>query len=240
MGKTISSTHVALPTSGGDPLRFADAVGERTRGMDFQREGRHPQALACFERAEALFAKDNDLVQVAWTLQNEGLVLELVGRPEDAIGCFTRAERLFADHADANGADLMYRRRGDVLRRMGRQDEARREYAGALARYDGRHDPNGMINTRCSDAASLLHLRQDHDAKLELHTALTLLRSYHRKAGEYDFLLFARLAEVEQRIGEAKTSAAFRLEASRIIDNAGLRQDRSNPDIVALLPAYQG
>lgn len=239
MGRAISSTHVATlpPRDGDSPLHFADAVAARTAGMECQRAGRPEAAQALFERAEELFSKAGDAIQLAWTWQNQGQVLEQLGRIDDALEVYSKAEATFSQFKQIDGSDLIFRRRGDLLRRLGKHQEATEQYAEALRRYDARRDPNGNINTRSSLAANLLAVGDHAGALAVLHDALASLHSFNRKPGEQDYLLFIRLSVAERAAGNAAAADQYFSEAQAIAESAHLRTDQTNPDVVAAVQA---
>ena len=237
MGRAISSTHVATlpPRDGDSPLHFDDGVAARTAGMESQRAGRPQAAQVLFERAEELFSKAGDAIQLAWTWQNQGQVLEQLGRIDDALEAYGKAEAAFAQFKQIDGSDLIFRRRGDLLRRLGKHQEATEQYTEALRRYDARRDPNGCINTRSSLAANLLAVGDHAGALNVLHTALANLQSFNRKPGEQDYLLFIRLSVAERAAGHAAVADQYFAEAQAIADSAHLRTDQTNPDVIAAI-----
>ena len=242
MGKTISSTHIAVRVAGaGDGLRFAEAVALRSQGMDLQRQGDYAASLDRITQALHLFQECDNSQQAAWTMQNQGLVLEQLGRRDEALGRFEAATSVFRASNDLQGWPLMFRRRGDCLRRGKDLEAAGRAYEAALKAYVEHHDPNGIINTRSGLGALYLDLKRPHDALGMLTESAAMLRAYHRKGGEYDFLLFARLARTCAALGLPAATDLNADQARAIADQAGLRSDRSNPDVIsecaALIPA---
>jgi tetratricopeptide (TPR) repeat protein len=215
-----------------DPLLFAEAISLRLAGMEAHRLGRLETALDHFVKACELFHRSQAPVQVGWTLQNQGLVLEQLGRIDDCLQRFDEAEALFIAHGDGPGHALMSRRRGDVERRRTRYDEALRRYDAGLAEYRAMHDVNGIINSLSARACVLLLRARAADALGDLQQALEQLRSYLRKPGEQDFLLHWRLYRAYQALGQAPEAERHRHVAQTLSQDVRLRDDRSNPDVV--------
>lgn len=222
-----------------DPLVFADAIMVRIRGMERHKQGRHGEALELFEQASTAFRRCAAEVQVGWTLQNEGLVLEQLGRAEDALNRFAEAERLFRTHGDGAGSTLMQRRRGDLWRRRGDQPQAVRSYDQGIADYTAAHDVNGVANTLSGRAASHLLAGRAADALADLEQARARLATFLRKPGEQDFLMHYRLGQAHHLLGAASPAQAHRATAQLLVREAGLVDDHTNPDVIAAIAALR-
>lgn len=219
------------PTPEQTAAAFDEAIAVRLAGMAHQRRGDHAQALDRFAAARAAFAALGQQAQVAWTLQNEGQALELLGRHDEALARFAEAERLFREVGERMGWPLMHRRRGDLLRRRGRHAEACAEYDAALAQYRLDGEANGVINTLSSRAESELARDDLPRARSDLQDALAALRTCPRRAGEFDFLLFARIARAEAALGNRDLARQHAAQAHGLARDLHLEQDRSNPDV---------
>lgn len=211
--------------------QFDEAIAVRVAGMTHQRVGEHRKAITCFAIAREIFVHLGNQGQLAWTVQNEGLVLEMLGRHDEALARFTEAEQIFRSVDERKGWPLMYRRRGDLLRRQGRHDEALAQYETALTQYRADHEANGIINTLSSRAESDLAGNDLARARSDLQDALAHLRNVPRRAGEYDFLLFARIARAEAALGNGDLARAHATQARNLAHELQLDQDRSNPDV---------
>lgn len=211
--------------------QFNEAIAVRVAGMTHQRAGEHRKAMACFASAREILVHLGLQPQVAWTLQHEALVLELLGRHDEAIARFTEAEVIFRTADERSGWPLMFRRRGDLMRRQGRHDEALAQYDAALAQYRLDDDANGIINTLSSRAETDLARNDVQRARSDLQGALAHLRNLPRRAGEYDFLLFARIARAEAALGNREIAREHATQAHDLARELQLDQDRGNPDV---------
>lgn len=215
--------------------QYAEAVSVRVAGMTHQRLGEFQKAMSCFSIAKEIFSSIGNPTQVAWTLQNEGLVLDLINRQDDALARFTEAEAIFRQNNEIRGWPLMYRRRGDILRRLGRMDQALEQYEGALTDYRPINEINGIINTLSSRAEVHLQRQANDLAAKDLAEAYGLLRQNPRRPSEFDFLLYARLARCSAASGQREQARSHAEAARKIVGELGLDQDRSNPDVAASL-----
>ena len=211
--------------------QFDEAIAVRVAGLAHQRAGDQRKAMACFASARETLVHLGLQAQVAWTLQNEGLVLELLGRPDEALARFTGAEALFRAADERQGWPLMFRRRGDLLRRQGRHDEALAQYDAALAQHRLDDDANGIINTLSCRADSDLARNDVQRARSDLQGALAHLRNLPRRAGEHDFLLFARIARTEAALGNRELAREHATQAHDLARELQLDQDRGSPDV---------
>ena len=87
------------------------------RGVLLQQLGRAEEALASFDKADALLAND------AAILSNRGMALAVLGRHDEALAALDRALAVDASFAEAQRA------RAGVLEALGRPDEAREALA---------------------------------------------------------------------------------------------------------------
>lgn len=215
--------------------QFAEAVSVRVAGMTHQRLGAYDKALSCFSIAREIFTHLGNTVQVGWTLQNEGNVLDLLGRQHEALERFDLGEAAMSNSSEYKGWPLMFRRRGDILRRLGRNDEAMVQYDHGLTAYRENNDINGIINTLSSRAEAWLDRGDFVYARRDLDEAAQLLAAHPRRPGEFDCLLLARRARCAVALGDAVAARTFASEARILIADLSLETDRSNPDITVNL-----
>jgi tetratricopeptide (TPR) repeat protein len=182
------------------------------RGALFQSEGRHEQAVACYQRAHALSADFPGLHL------NLGLALRALGRQEQALASFERAAQLDPEMAEAH-----YQRALTLwdLRRLEPAEQALRQtLAIEAARVDA-----------CNQLGSLL-------LELGRHEEAARLFARARDAGgeAYGYELnMGNLLQAQRRLDEAeqafRRAAALRADAALPRMNLGIvLQELGRPD----------
>jgi tetratricopeptide (TPR) repeat protein len=224
-------------TPGLDPANrdalFAEGVALRVKAIDAHRGGHLHRALDLYLESERRFHRAELPMQVAWSMLGQGQVQEQLGEPTQAVALFTGAEAMFRYHGDKAGIPLCFRRRGDVLRRQGRQDAALAQYCEGEAIYRTFCDPLGIVATLACKAMSYLAMGRRIEGHAALAEALWKLQEQPPQHGETDFLIHALSARVAGLNGDADAARAHLAQAVRIADLCGLREDHSNPDVIA-------
>jgi tetratricopeptide (TPR) repeat protein len=226
------------PVPDSDAL-FAAGVDLRAQGITAQRGGEWHRASDLFTEAEKRFHQAGLGAQVAWTMLHQGQVQERLGEPVQAIALFTGAEAMLRYAGDRNGVPLCFRRRGDVLRRQRRQEAAMAQYCEGEALYRTHHDPLGMVGILVGKALSYLAMGRRIEAHAAVAESLWKLQQQPPSQGADLFLIHAIAARVLGMAGEADAAQANLARAATIARMAGLREDRSDPDVESELQLIQ-
>lgn len=214
---------------------FVDGVALRNQGIAAQRAGDWHRAVDLLTEAERCFHRAGLGAQVAWTMLHQGQVRECLGEPMEAIALFTGAEALFKHHGDRAGIPLCFRRRGDVLRRQGRIDAALAQYCEGEAHYRAFQDPVGLAGLLTVKGYAYLAQQRRIEAHAALAEALWKLQQLPPHLGPDSFLAHALAVRVLGLAGDADGARRHLAQAVQVAALAGLREDRSDPDVVTEL-----
>lgn len=231
----VMASPTSQPTADQATEQYAEAVAMRVAGITHLRLGEGHAALTALAIARDMFAHQGHDAQVAWTMQGEGQVLDMIDRSHEASQRLEEAETIFRRLDDLRGAGHLQRCRADILRRTGHLDEAMVLYGTALDLCHHVNDADGLA--RILSARAELHLiRQTPDqALVDLTRALALRATSPRRPDAIDFLTQARLARCAIALGKADDAFAHITEAQAIANTLALNNDRSDPDVTAHL-----
>ncbi|MCS6969630.1 MAG: hypothetical protein N3B15_00770 [Planctomycetota bacterium] len=210
---------------------FIEGVALRNQGIAAQRAGAWSRAVDAFTEAERCFHRAGLGAQVAWTMLHQGQVRERLGEPMEAIALFTGAEALFKYHGDRSGIPLCFRRRGDVLRRQKRIDAALAQYCEGEAHYRAFQDPLGLVGLLAVKGYAYLAQQRRIEAHAAVAEALWKLQQQPPQYTPDTFLTHALAVRVLGLAGDADGARRHLGQAMQIAEMAGLKGDRSDPDI---------
>jgi hypothetical protein len=219
--------------------RFAEGVALRDEGLAAARRGAWHRADDLLVQAQRAFHQAGLGGQVAWTMLHQALVQERLGEAVQAIALCTGAEAMLRYHGDRSGIPLCFRRRGDVLRRQKRHEAALTQYCEGEAIYRGFGDNVGMIGVLAGKGFAYLGMGRRIEAHAAAAEALWKLQQLPAPSGgDADaFLLHALAARVLGLSGDPDGAHLNLTRAAQIAELAGLRQDRTDPDVEAELAA---
>jgi len=183
-------------------------------GHDLRRAGRIDDAIAEFERADALqrtyFAREGVAAEADWHYEHN---LDLLGTSYQYTGQLAHASRLLASAfalPSANLVQIVNKRQWPLLLRLaGRQDDAL-----TAARWFTSH-PNSVARAigHIENAHVLLMRSESAKAAIDANAALTLLRTRPPGGGLADVPLRLLQGEFFLRQGEHQRGAAMLLAA---------------------------
>ncbi|MBO1284677.1 tetratricopeptide repeat protein [Streptomyces sampsonii] len=187
-----------------------------------------------YDRAHALFAEAAEIAERAedhrgwaWALRGMADVVSVRdGDVAQALALLTRAEAA-CQAMDLRGAlAFNHKMRGNVLYRAGRYEEARDLYTRALAEFRDMTEPRGTALSRLGLAKARARLGRD---SAETAAELATLRDQFNRIGLHHAREMVDKAAAELGVGPlpgpgpAAATDAFRTEALRATDVAGLR-----------------
>ena len=152
------------------------------------RLGRPDEARGLYDRALALYEKEQDGLGQANTLLALGALEGRLGRPDEARGLYDRALALYEKEQDGLGQANTLLALGDLERRLGRPDEARGLYDRALALYEKEQAGLGQANTLLALGALEGRLGRPDEAQGLYDRALALYEKEQNGLGQANTL----------------------------------------------------
>lgn len=139
-----------------DPRMVAQSL--RDLGPALRASGKYVEAIICHERAIALFAATNDLVQQAVTQMNLGTMYLFHDQPAQALNYYQLAEPIFRKTQDELHLGIVHTNLGIAHRQLQHRDRAEHFLLLAIRRWESLGRIDGLVNTM--DELGLLFLEQ--------------------------------------------------------------------------------
>ncbi|MEV4106048.1 BTAD domain-containing putative transcriptional regulator [Nonomuraea sp. NPDC049695] len=167
-------------------------------------QGRHTDALACYNQAADALAKTGDRGTEITIVRGIGRIHVSQGRLDLATPYVRRAMRLAEDIGDVRSREFARVLLGEI--ELARGDHAAAEdcFSQAMACFDTLGFPRGTAYASLALASARLAQRDFAAAERLLHQSLAIYRNVGERLGEARVLLtFAELRRLQQRFGEA-------------------------------------
>lgn len=148
----------------------------RNLGPALRATGRYAEAIACYERAIALFNTVHDPVQQAVTQMNLGVLYLQRNEPQKAVAQFVQGEPVFRQTHDWLHLAMLYTNQGIAQRMLSAWLRAESSLARAIELWQKLGNLSSQINAL--DELALTHLAQGEGerALCVLQSAFTLLQ----------------------------------------------------------------
>jgi DNA-binding SARP family transcriptional activator/predicted ATPase len=193
-----------------DPLTYVYAVNWLATGLPY--EGRHAEAEALLEEAEALARNADDTFSVAWLLQTRGHNLYVAGRFLEAEPIFETSLTGFDACGDRRFKALGLNNWARTAMDMGHYDRAASLNAEGLALRRRANDPLGTAASLIIRGRLKTRLGQYSLARRDLDQAARLMQ----QSNNYQYWGMLELDELELEIEEGNHDRAYeRFQPSR-------------------------
>lgn len=209
-----------------DPLGSARMLNGL--GVAYSDLGRHHEAVAVHEEADALHLVAEDPPGMAWNLNNLGVVYDKMGRFADALDRYERALELFTALGNDHARGLVLYNIGDLQLQAGNTTHAADLIRRALRIQERAGDLGGRrfalrgLGDLASGAGRPAEARDHYGRALDLSRELgDRLRTAE---------LLDRLARAETDLGNHRVAAAHALEAAGIRTALGALAGRAETE----------
>ncbi|MFB9630539.1 AfsR/SARP family transcriptional regulator [Nonomuraea helvata] len=167
-------------------------------------QGRHTDALACYNQAADALARTGDRGTEITVVRGIGRIHVSQGRLDLAAPFVRRAMRLAEDIGDVRSCEFARVLLGEIDLARGDRTAAENSFSRAMASFDTLGFPRGTAYASLALATARLAQRCFTDAERLLHQSLAIYRNVGERLGEARALLtFAELRRLQRRFDEA-------------------------------------